>query len=528
MRAALALLAVALAAAPALAQHEHGSGEAMVVIAHDAPPDGRAVVGNVAHFAAILFGPDGAPQFHHNMRIEVRLDGVLLWSTTPDSGHDYDGVNGFDVVFPAPGRYNVTATTMGRDGEATGSFEGFVAAAEGAQRASLRLDAPGEAMAWQPASFQYAVLDAAGEPLPHTDAVFEVRQGGSAGPLEFRVHTHGHDGAQRLDYAFTSPGEHLVTLIAYTAYPTADAPVFPAFVTAKQVMVSPGSPLPASPMPAVPTVNQDLNDVTMGDGPEPYVIMTTYDPYTSTGPFGEARLSTLVVDPASMQPVQHVNFQAALTDALGNVVFRSDSLHEYDGVLEVLAGQQLPGQYHLAVAAEKGAWKGNAQADYTVLPPAAALSAGPQFLELHGLEQAVSGAPAAGELFAHDAAGMPFVHSEVDLQVLPPGGGMAPVIATKLHTHDDGRFPFNLTLAEPGEYVLRLTPFPLEARPTPAFFGPRPGDPLEFHVKVAQGAPLVPGQPLQQHSEPRRAPGPDVLAAGVGLAAAVLLARRAR
>ncbi|MCA1814565.1 MAG: hypothetical protein LC624_11570 [Halobacteriales archaeon] len=528
MRALLAVasLRLLLAAPAALAQHQHGTGQAMVVIAHDSAPDGRAVVGNVAHFAAVLFGADGTPQFHHNMRIAVRENGALLWETTGDSGHDYDGVNGFDLVFPVPGAYNVTATTEGSEGEVTGSFAGYVVDAA-PQPASLKLTLPEAADAGAPVDIAYAITDAQGQPMAHTDALFEVRK---AGALEFRIHTHGHQGPQALRYAFPTEGAHTVSILAYNAYPTPTAPVFAAFTTTKTVQVAPA--LPGAPvMPTLEAPDSMMNDVTMGGSQGgPFVVMSTFDPYTSVGPFSQARLSTLVVDPATMQAVQHVNFQATLTDALGRELFRSESLHEYDGILELVVGPQAPGQYHLDVKAQQGAWKGNATEVFTVLPPIEALSAGPQVVDVDGLDQVTSGAPVQGVLFAHDLAGMPFAHSEVDLQVLPKDAHAAPIVATKLHTHDDGKFAFNLTFPSAGEYILRLAPFSLEARPTPAYFGPGLG-PLDVPLKVAAGSalPMARGLPLSATGAPTSAtPGFEALPllAGIGLAALLLTRRR--
>jgi hypothetical protein len=516
-RAALATLLLLLAPA-ALAQHEHGMGQAMVVIAHDSAPDGREYAGNLAHFEAVLLGPDGTPQFHHNMRIEVRENGALLWSTTPDSGHDYDGVNGFDVVFPVPGTYDITAATEGKEGEVLGSFQGYVVAPDPASKATLRLDLPASPAAGALADIKYAVLDAQGQPLPHTDALFEVRMGST---VEFRVHTHGHQGPQELQYAFAESGPHTVRVLAYDAFPSANGPTFPAFETTKQVDVQPALPAPPGSAPALSPPDAKMNDVTTGGSQGGnFTVLTTYDPYTSVGPFSQARLSTLVLDPATMQPVQHVNFQATLTDALGRELFRSSSLHEYDGIFELLAGAQSPGQYHLDVQAQQGAWKGNASVSYTVLPPAEALSAGPQVVDVQGLDQAQSGTPTQVTLFAHDLAGQPFAHSEVDLQVAPAEGG-APFIATKLHTHDDGKFAFNVTFPAAGDYVLRLAPFSLEARPTPVFLGPGLG-PLDVPVKVAAG-PALPagqGQPLSATSVPAPQRTPDLAPALVALALA--------
>lgn len=530
MRSLIALagvLALGLAGS-GLAQHSHGTGEAFVVIAHDAPPDGRAVVGNPAHFAAILFGADGMPAFHHNMEIAVELNGVPLFATTPSSGHDYDGINGFEVVFPVPGEYVVRARTEGRDETAT-EFRGRVEPLGDPAPASLRLEGPEAVPAHEPAEFRYAIVDAAGVPVPDADVLFQIRRL-SDGALVFRAHTHGHDGPQSLTYDFSRPGEYEVTLLAYQAFPDETAVVFPAFTTTKKVTVdfSPAGLADGAqpPTPGAPE-RRGLNHVTMGESAGDLVLMGTYDPYTVTGPFGQARLSAVVVD-QDVQPVPRVDFEAVLTDPLGREVFRSASLHEYDGVLEVLFGGQEPGPYSLHVEAQRGAWTGSLVLDYTVAPPATPLSAGPQFLEATGLDQLAAGRPGEVELFMHDAAGRPFEHSEVDVQVVPAGEDAVPVLATKLHTHDDGRFPFTLAVHEPGDYVLRLAPFSLEPRPTPAYHGKALGDPLDLAFTVGVGPGLPGAEPLQPTSGPglSRSPGLEPLALLGALALVAMLARR--
>lgn len=535
---------VALLAAPFVAAQadHHMEGEAMVVIAHDSPPDGRAVVGNVAHFAAVLFGKDGTPQFHHDMLIDVTLNGVSLFRTTPDSGHDYDGVNGFDVIFPVPGEYVVTATTNGQEGETTSTFKGYVVPLEAPKAATLAIDAPSTAMLGEPVTLTYGIVDADGALLNHTDVLVEAREAGYPQSLLFRAHTHTHDAQQSLQLALPRPGDFDLTFIAYNAFPSKSAAMFPAFLATHKLSVQP-PPAPPAASPQEPVLNflsadpadpVALNLVGMGQSDGDYLVYATYDPYTLVGPFSQVRLSTLVVNKTTMELVQHVNFEATVVDSLGNVVFASQSLHEYDGVLEVLLGEQLPGNYHLNVLAERGAWKGGAVLDYTIAPPAAALSAGPQFTDVTGLDALVSGQPSPVELFIHDAAGMPFMHGEVDIQVLPAAEGAAPILATKLHTHDDGKFPFSVTYPAAGDYILRVAPFALEPRPTPLFFGPGPGDALDFPIQVAAGAPLpaldLPLAPTSAPSPdaPQRIPAPGVALLGLAVVGGALLVARRR
>ncbi|HEV8359816.1 MAG TPA: hypothetical protein VGR28_05095 [Candidatus Thermoplasmatota archaeon] len=524
-----AALAALVAAAPLAGAQQHShAGEAMVVVAHDGPPDGRAVVGNVAHFAAIILDAQGMPAFHHNLEVRVELNGLVLFATTPDSGHDYDGVFEFDVVFPVPGAYTITATSDG-DVQATGTFAGYVVPMDAPLPATLQLDLPASIAAGQPFDLTYQIVDGQGQLLPHTDALVEVREA-AAGHVLYRVHTHTHEEAQQLTLTLPLPGPYVARVLGYTAFPTARAPQFPAFVTEQAFEVAPGLPdLGVAPVAPVPP--GAMNQVDEGEAGGEYVLLTTYDPFTVVGPFSQTRLSALVLNATTMDAVQHVNFEATLTDALGRVLLHSASLHEYDGVLEILVGDAPVGQYHLAVEASRGNWTGTASAHYTVAPPVEAMSAGPQIVEASGLDEPASGAPTDIDLFIHDLAGMPFSHGEVDLQVVPSQQGAAPILATKLHTHDDGHFPFTLTFPAAGDYDLIATPFALEARPTPVFYGGSLGAPAVFHFTVAGGAALPVGQPLQATSAddaapPRATPGAELGWVALGTLAAALLARR--
>jgi hypothetical protein len=100
-----------------------------------------------------------------------------------------------------------------------------------------------------------------------------------------------------------------------------------------------------------------------------------------------------------------------------------------------------------------------------------------------------------------------------------------PALAGKLHTHGDGRFQLGAALPQ-GSYTLRLSPFPLEAAPTPLFYGPAVGAPLDFPFTVAAG-PGFPALPLQAASTgSHAAPGAGFLLVAGALGLALLLRRR--
>lgn len=483
---ALLLALLTLAAVASAQGHEHGNADSGVVIAHDLPPDGRAYVGGLAHFAVVYLGDDLAPDVHQQNRARVTLDGAVLFETTPDSGHDYDGVHGFDVVFPAAGSYAVEA--LDESGMVLARFAGTVVEpAAGASK--LELEAQESAVAGEAASFTFRTVDGAGAIVPHSDALFEVRQGTA---LLFRAKTHTHTEDQVLRYAFPAAGTYTVRVTDYLAYPAGsdDLEFAPQTVEAT-VTVSPAPP--AAGVPTLPAADAETNVVVEGESSNAtYAIFGTFDPSTVVGPHTQTRLGVLVMDTAARQPVQHVNFVATLHGPTGQVLFSSETLHEYDGILELASTQPTPGTYHLTVDAERGDWTGHVELAYTVLPPVepVALDAEPQpavgpiLFDVSGLDGATAGAPMAIELFGHNLAGQPFPHSEVDVQVLDAKG--VPVLATKLHTHSDGRFPFTAALPE-GSYTLLLAPFPLSPTATPMFYGPTVGSSLAIPFTVGAG-----------------------------------------
>lgn len=515
----LAALALALALPAAAAQgHEHGGAAAGLAIAHDGPADGRTFVGNVNHFAVLAHGGDGVPDFHQDVPWRVTLNGVTLVETTVSSGHDYDGVNAFDVVFPVPGTYTVEALDEG--GNALVAFGGTVLPAPTVRGlVEVASAAPALPVAGQPFQFTYRVVadpasGGSGETIPHSDCTFEALKGGRT---EVRTRTHTHEEEQSVSLAFAEAGTYLVRVTCFQAFPSPRAVLFVPAVHEQEVQVLPGPPANAGLAPPIPPPPAAINAVvtaTAGDGT---LLVGTFDPYTVVGPDTLQHLQVLAVDPATGVPRQHVDFTAVLDGPAGQV-FASETLHEYDGILELTVRQSLPGPYTLRVTMEGADGTGELAMTYLVAPRAAPLNAGV-------VAVALDAAPVAGQagewlLSAGTTAGA-FAHGELEI-LLHADGEPVPWLRAKLHTHDDGTYPFTVALPTEARHTLAAEPFPL----TPDLVVV--GAPSTFAVQASAG-PAFPGAETtadaQAAAEAPAAPA-ALLLAGLALAA-VALRRRA-
>ncbi len=507
----LLLLGIAALAPGGAAQgHEHGA-LGPVLLTHDGPVDGRQFAGNLAHFAAIAHGEDAIPDFHQDVPMRVSLDGRVLFETTPDSGHDYDGINAIDVVFPHPGTYLVEA--LGADGAAVASFGGEVLPAPGVQAHISQSWSENPLPVGQPLHFTYDVRQGTQgneTRIDHSDCLFELVRDGATW---FRTKTHTHIEAQELDVTFPEGGTYTARTTCFQAYPSAKAILFAPVVSEQSIGVLPSLPVtvPAVPDPDAPhaTPPTDLNAVVLGAAGGELQLVGTYDPYTVVGTDTLQHLTVAAIDPATGQPRQHVDFTARLDGPTG-LLFASQTLHEYDGLYELATRQPVPGVYTLTVAADAGSWGDRIQMAYTVVPAAAPTSAGPVAYTLEGTP-AAAGEPAAYTLTAAAAAG-PFAHSEVELRVL--GDGPVPLLQAKLHTHDDGAFPFRLALPQ-GRHELALDGFPL----TPDAVLVEPAE-FDLLVPAAQEAAEPAGQ------GPQALPAPGLALLGLALAALAVARRR--
>ncbi|MGQ0536597.1 MAG: hypothetical protein ACT4PT_11050, partial [Methanobacteriota archaeon] len=491
--------------------------------------------GNINHFAAIKYAEDGTPAFHQQMLIRVTLNDVVVYETTPDSGHDYDGVNTFDVVFPVAGNYVVEV--LDDEGVVVlAAFRGSVLPAPGVRPATIAFEGPSSVPAFGVATFAYEIRDADGAPLSHTDAWFEIRD--AAGGVRFRTKTHAHEGPHEVEAILSpSPGDFVARVVAFQAQPGKDAAYLPAVAEIPVTVTSSIAPVsglaPVAPLETVTQCARPVlcNRVVRGESSGAYEIFGTFDPWVYVGTQTQQHPFVLVIDPATRMPVPHVDFVARI-EVYGVVASASGSHHEYDGILEFADRHSGPGDVRLVVDATKGDWKGHVELPWVILPAVAPVSLGPQIVETSGTDAVIAGAPADVEFFVHDLAGVPFAHGEIDLQVLEATTGV-PILATKLHTHPDGKFPFTATFPREGDYVLRVSPFPLEARATTAFYADEIGGSLDIPVTVGAGPGIPSLDPGILPTSVEGGPEEDEVPAPVGflfaaLWVAAVLRRRAR
>jgi hypothetical protein len=415
-----ALLACAL---PTAAQeHEHAAGGGVLLLT-----DGPAYVGSPVRFTAIVLGDDELPDVHQNMHLKLMLDGKTMFETTPASGHDYDGINSFDFVFPAPGNYSFQA--LGDD--VLAQLRGAVHHEQGL----LQLEAENDAGTLPQSGLAYVhQLHGAG----YSSVRLETHQDGR---LAFRTVTTKLDSWR---YAYPDAGGAITHIAAACACTRSAGAQFGADVL-------PGPPVGDGAV-AVAAPQTALNPVVRGSSDAPYAIIGTYDPYTVIGPDTVQHLGVLVIDPATKMPIPDVAVHATLLRQ-GATLFDAD-LHTRSGFLEVAARYPTPGNYVFTATASTDNWTGQVQLPYTVAPPSAATAIGVPRFRLEA--DLVGGTPGNVSLHAVDARGMPYAHSEVELEII----GAGTVLAAKLHTHGDGKFPFTVTLPA-GTYALRITPFSL-------------------------------------------------------------------
>jgi hypothetical protein len=512
MRALLALLLVSAF----LVQPVHGqSQQQRVVIFHDVMDDGYTYVGTPNQFAFALLNEDGSPNVHKNGRVTVTQNGVVLYETPGyNTAHDYDALNTFLVTFPVEGRYEIQAE-IGSAPETSlkASFSGYVERRTDLAPVTLKLDGPATAMSGQANKFSYQVTDANGSVVPHSDGLFEVRND-ATNQLLFRTHTHSHEGPQELSYVFANPGTYSVKLTGFQAYPTKADVAFAPLTTTKKVQVSQGN---SDSAPGVPGSTPSLPGGIVAS-PKPvdkgYRLYTTYDPDKTVGLFGNQRLNTYVFDPVTGQLVPHIDFTATLKDPSGRVLFSSETLHEYDGHLEVITANNKVGTYRMEVKATDGEWSDTRTLVFDVAPPVVggsspnpSMGAGPMLVTSRGLDKLTAGTPQPIVFTASTAGGAPWQHSEIDLQVNTKDG--VSLYLNKLHTHSDGLFNVNVNFPTPGDYVLILDAEPVHRDAATSFSYGKLGDPIVVPVKVAPGV-AIPDVPV--HAPEVAAAQPDGLA----------------
>lgn len=485
------VLVLVLVLAPLAAARSPGhEGEARPIVLRDAAPDGHAVVGEVTHFGYALLNAAGYPQVHEDATYTLAQNGKVLFSSA--SAHEYDGLFSHDVVFTEPGPYEVVVEWMDRQARFNGTVVEPASVVEGAR---LDVVAPDVAVAGEAVDVDLAILDAAGAIVPHSDVIVESWRGTQ---LTLRTRLHTHEDRMAFSYAFPAAGDYVLRFTSYIAFPSPDAPDLRAFVTEHAVSVDaapPALPVPsaaadcaADPVLAAPTV--PAADPGHDGGP---TFNVSIDPQAVLGPATPARLNALVLG-ASEEPheghegdmatergaLQHVNFEASVVGPSG-VVFRSASLHEYDGHYELVVRPEALGSYGFSASTSSKSRDLDASASqgFCVVPPLFPVGAGAADVALEGADALVAGEASDLVVTFLDAAGRPVPHSEVDLSVVRVADGLV-VSNTKLHGHA-GKMVASVAFPTAGDHVVRVVPMPLS--PSLALV-----DGVEFPVSVAPGA----------------------------------------
>ncbi|HEX2022888.1 MAG TPA: hypothetical protein VHH36_09235 [Candidatus Thermoplasmatota archaeon] len=505
MRALVVALVLTIVPLAVAQTHEHAKGDGMAFVLHDGPASGRAVVGSVTHFGFALM-KDGAPQAHRNAEFSVAQDGVTVFATT--DAHEYDGIFTFDYQFTKPGPYEVVAKS---EGMMDGVFAGEAVLPANATTAAVSI-----AVAPQGRGFVATidVVDPDGARINHTDAIVELRDKATS-RLVSRLQTHIHSDAMVVRQDPELPGDYTLSVVAFRAFASERASDFRAVVGRTDVRVDASPPAPTPAAPALP--GAELIDPTgAGADADGYALRAMYDPQPLVGVGHPTRLSAVFAGPDGL-PVQHVDF-ALVLDGPAGAVIHSESLHEYDGAMDVVFTPRLPGDYKGAISASYDGTELSVPFLVRAAPPVAPLDPGRFEVTVDGLDAAKPGVPVDLTFGVFDAAGRPLKHSEVDVTI--DHEGEAPVYQFKLHTHASGTTKATVVFPHGGDWRVFVEPVPLEPQASLA-------DPALFEVALGalDVAPLV---PLAEEDAPRVAvPAPGLLALAALALAGASMRRRA-
>lgn len=444
MRGTLVAPATFLALVLTLSLLPSAAAAPQLLILHDVRDDGTTHVDNLDRFGFALTD-DGTPQFHQDVRFTITQNDRVLIDVTEPAGHDYDGVGSFALRFLEPGPYTVQATWN----DQTETFTGMVLPANGGT-ATIDLETTDALAADEALDATYRILDANGERLDHVDILVQVLD--ADGREVLRTQTHSHVEDQSIHFVPTSTGSHTLRLTGFTAFPGADTYHFPATTIEHPFTVAAPAqnPLALAPDPAAlladgPQARQTNRVVEGTNGP--LRLIGTYDPFDAVGPGQAIRLNALVVD-ANGTAVPHVDFEAKLTGPDGNILFQSDTLHEYDALLEFVHRQTTLGTYRLEVLAERGDWTDTIVLDHKVL----ASPASPQPTLVTTVADADGCDPRTIDITA-TRSGTAYAHSEIIYTTLRDGQVMGD---GKLHTHNTGTFTLDIGGLPTGSYDLEL------------------------------------------------------------------------
>jgi hypothetical protein len=270
-------------------------------------------VGGFTHFGFALL-KDGVPQVHRNAEFQVVHNGQVIFATTDT--HEYDGLFSFDVVFPAPGAYEVMATS---EGMTMGMFNGTVVEPVNATVASIEFESVPDSL---PLSGGFTgtlrIVDADGALINHTDAIVEVREAMGA-RLVSRVRTHIHDAPMVFTQFLPTAGDYTMQVTAFRAFPTGRSGDFEAVV---QTFDLTAGPVHSGIVAPAPTEIADNTDPLAPSGPmasaDGFTLHGMYDPQNLIGIGNVARLSAILVD-ENGTAVPHVDFKFRLDGPTGRV-----------------------------------------------------------------------------------------------------------------------------------------------------------------------------------------------------------------
>lgn len=462
-------------------------------ITHEMPPTGDTYVENLNRFGWILLDEDAKPIMHQNAAFTVQQDGAPLLATSPSSGHDYDGVDRYHLTTLQQGPYTVTVDIPHEGDTHTARFNG-TAHEQPLTPATITHELPTQATAGEPTPLTYALETDQGDPIHHAHVLLEIWHTDEDRRI-YQTTTHGHEANHEATITFPTAGDYEIRLTPYHASPKDDATRFASFTATHTLTVDEGATLE----PSAPTREPLENTVDSSDSDAPYELFLTYDPYTSTGPWQKMRIAGVIVDPDTRTLVPHVDVHATLTAPDGTTLLETTQLHAYDGIVEIETAQPTIGDYTLTLEAEstRTDWTATGQATFSVHPPIAPMGAGPILVDLDGPTTLDPGQPADFTFEATTLGGAPYAHSEIAVTVHDEEDI---VYSGKLHTHDDGLFPFTLTFPEPGAYTVHADPFPLTPNPDAPSLN---DDARAFHVDVQPtGEDLEPLQESEETSVP--------------------------
>lgn len=520
-----------LTSIPVAAARPDGAGSGPhVELVHDAARDRTLPAQIPVTFGWVLFDANGEPFPHHDAVFEVTLDNTTLLRTTPASGHDYDGVDRYTVVFPEPGRFTVTVRVLVRDpllphgpsidGEedvlASDTITGRVVSAH-ASDGNASLTVPETPAAWSAEPITYRLASPSGGVAEATQADLRVRRLDD-GMETLHIRTHADDGTHRVRYAFPAPGTYAVeaTLHGRGAGHPAIAPVH----VAKEVTVTEAGP--ALPRPATRTFE---NTVDVGEADGEHALFATYDPYTAIGPDGRIRLGTVAWDGAANRTARDVRMSVTLTGPDGATLLATSSLRAPQGVQVVTIAPERTGDYALALDARGPGWDGSSRHRFSVQPPVHGTTAGPLLTGVAAPSSLEAGDPASLAFAVHDAADRAPIHTEVDFRLTRGDRGVA-VAAGKLHAHRNGTFPTTVRFETGGRHRVDLRPTPTLAMPITAYHGDMLGEPPVFDLDIAPGpaSGAVPSPAPSETADGEAGATVPLLAPGVLLVAAAVAA----